>query len=71
MTIHVLIQCSKKKSQLPENNLTWSRTTELNSWKEKWVNEEKRFLVTKLYSGRSIKKEFDLINSNKRSSISG
>ena len=64
MIIHVLIQCSKKKSLIPKNNLIWSRSTELNSWKEEWVNEEKRFLVTKLYSGRSIKKEFDLINSN-------
>ena len=63
MTIHVLIQCSKKKSQIPENNLIWSRITELNSWKEEWVNEEKRFLVTKLYTGRSIKKEFDLADA--------
>ena len=45
MTIHVLIQCSKNKSQFPENNLKWSENTELNSWKEEWVDEEKRFLV--------------------------
>lgn len=64
MTIHVLIQCSKNKSQFPENDLKWSENTELNSWKEEWFNEEKRFLVTELYSGRSIRKEFNLINSN-------
>jgi hypothetical protein len=64
MTIHVLIQCSKKKSLGPEKNLIWSESTNLESWRYEWENAPNRILVEKLYSGRSIKKEFDFLKSN-------
>ena len=62
MTIHVLIQCSKKKSLDFSPELTWSSKTTLKSWKTNWEKQLVSTDAEKLYSGRSIKREFEFIS---------
>ena len=57
MTIHVLIQCSKKKSLDFSPEMTWSSKTTLKSWKTNWKKQLVSTDAEKLYSGRSIKRE--------------
>jgi len=64
MTLHVLVQCSKKKSLGVEPGLIWSERTNLESWNSEWENTTKRIMAKKLYSGRAIKREFDFLESN-------
>lgn len=62
MTIHVLIQCSKKKSLDFSPEMTWSSKTTLKSWKTNWEMQLVSIDAEKLYSGRSIKREFEFIS---------
>ena len=62
MTIHVLIQCSKKKSLDFSPEMTWSSKTTLKSWKTNWEKQLVSTDAEKLYSGRSIKREFEFIS---------
>ena len=62
MTIHVLIQCSKKKSVDFSPELIWSSKTTLKSWKANWEKQQTRTDAEKLYSGRPIKREFEIIS---------
>lgn len=62
MTIHVLIQCSKKKSLDFSPEMTWSSKTTLKSWKTNWEEQLMTTDAEKLYSGRSIRREFEFIS---------
>ena len=62
MTIHVLIQCSKKKSLDFSPEMTWDSKTSLKSWKTNWKKQLVSTDAEKLYSGRSIKREFEFIS---------
>ena len=62
MTIHALIQCSKKKSLDFSPDMTWSSKTTPKSWKTNWEKQQVSTEAEKLYSGRSIKKEFEFIS---------
>ena len=62
MTIHVLIQCSKKKSLDFSTEMMWSSKTSLKSWKTNWKKQLVSTDAEKLYSGRSIKREFEFIS---------
>ena len=64
MTIHVLLQCSKSKTLEIEQDLFWSEKTTLGSWNTAWKNAEERIATCKLYSGRAINREFNLLKSN-------
>ena len=64
MTIHVLIQCSKKKSLDFSPEMTWSSKTTLKSWKTNWQKQPLNTDAEKLYSGRSVKRELEFISQN-------
>ncbi|MGA0380935.1 MAG: DUF6884 domain-containing protein, partial [Candidatus Poseidoniaceae archaeon] len=60
--IHVLIPCSKSKSETPEEHLVWDEHMDLDSWTEAWQSSEKTVLVEELYTGRSFKRIIECIN---------
>lgn len=60
--IHVLIPCSKSKSETPEEHLVWDEHMDLDSWTEAWKSSEKTVLVEELYTGRSFKRIIECIN---------
>jgi hypothetical protein len=63
MTIHVLIQCSKKKSFDFPSEMAWGPKTTLEYWNTNWEKQKAKTDAEKLYSGRSIKREFEFISS--------
>ena len=62
MTIHVLIQCSKKKSLDFSPVMAWLSKTNLKSWKINWEKQQAKTDAHKLYTGRSIKRELEFIS---------
>ena len=60
---HVLIQCSKQKSIQPQSNLVWEAAKRLEDWNTAWQSSSTEEKASKLYLGRSIKNEIELINS--------
>ena len=62
MTIHVLIQCSKKKSLDFSPVMAWSSKTNVKSWKINWEKQQEKTDSHKLYTGRAVKREFEFIS---------
>ena len=62
MTIHILIQCSKKKSLDFSPEMAWDSKTTLEAWINNWGKQQTKTKAEILYSGRSIKREFEFIS---------
>ena len=62
MTIHVLIQCSKKKSIDFSPEMVWVSKTTLESWNSDWRKQQPKTDSYKLYTGRAVKREFEFIS---------
>ena len=65
MTIYIILQCSKRKSLEPQSDLIWSEKTNIENWHHAWKNAKVRQVAKKLYSGRAIKREIELVESIK------
>jgi|APSaa5957512535_1039671.scaffolds.fasta_scaffold24988_2 hypothetical protein len=61
MTTHVLIACSKSKSLEPEEILIWSKDSDINSWNKNWQVQKSICLPEQLYTGRSFKQQYKII----------
>jgi len=64
MTTHVLIACSKSKSLNPEEELVWSKDSDINSWNKNWQVQKSLCLPEQLYTGRSFKQQYKIIQAN-------
>ena len=62
MTIHILIQCSKKKSLDFSPEMVWGSKTNIESWTSDWGKQQARTDAYKLYTGRAVKREFEFIS---------
>tara|TARA_B100001250_G_scaffold221653_1_gene190098 strand:- start:226 stop:1005 length:780 start_codon:yes stop_codon:yes gene_type:complete len=62
MKIYVLLQCSKKKNYSFSFNLIWSESSTIEDWNKNWEKSDTKYPVKDLYNGRSINKEFKLID---------
>ena len=62
MTIHILIQCSKKKSLDFSPEMAWGSKTNIESWTSDWEKQQARIDAHKLYTGRAVKREFEIIS---------
>ena len=62
MTIHILIQCSKKKSLDFSPEMVWCSKTNIESWTSDWGKQQARTDAYKLYTGRAVKREFEFIS---------
>ena len=62
MTIHILIQCSKKKSHDFSPEMAWGSKTTLESWNSNWEKQQAKTDAHKLYTGRAVKREFEFIS---------
>ena len=64
MTLHVLIACSKSKSVLPKDQMTWTSTTNIKTWNDEWETQKSFFAPAELYTGRSFKKQLEITESH-------
>jgi hypothetical protein len=65
MTIHVIIPCSKSKTQAPSEDLVWNEKTTLEKWSLAWSDPDlKRFHPTELYTGRATQKQLQIVAEN-------
>ena len=63
MTVHILIQCSKSKSLEPSKSLVWDNEMNHELWNKNWTSSSNQTQVRRLYTGRAIKSELELISS--------
>ena len=63
MTIHVLIACSKSKSVEPEDVMNWSPETDIESWKQRWSEQNSLYPPEILYTGRSFQQQFQIVTA--------
>ena len=65
MTKHVLIACSKAKTQAPSGGLVWSDGLAVEDWRDRWSSDSlPRFQARDLYSGRATRRQLDIVEAD-------
>lgn len=65
MTKHVLIACSKAKTQAPSGGLVWSDGLAVEEWRDRWSSDSlPRFQARDLYSGRATRRQLDIVEAD-------
>lgn len=62
MTTYVLIACSKSKRFTPDESMIWTNSMKLTTWNRIWHNQTDIYLPDELYSGRSFRKQSEIVS---------
>ncbi len=66
MTIHVLIACSKTKSNSASKDLIWNSKTNLETWSKAWSKQSELVPANELYNGRAFKQQLAICQQQKK-----